>query len=334
MATRVFVRTSERTQFCQCRQRHHWAYREKLKPRTSGMNALVFGSMVHRCMAEWYIPEKRRKGKPKRGVHPAQTFDKIFKALEVHEQDSDLKISEGDDDKWVSAYELGMEMMTNYVDFYGLDEEVIVIYPEMPFQYDIRMADGKYLCTYVGETDSLIRSLSTGKLGLFEHKTAATISTEHLFLDEQASTYWCIVPLWLWENGILKETDDLDLMLYNFMRKGKKDDREENDKGQKLNLDGTVSKRQPPALFQRQPVYRGDFERQKTLERIVHQVREMKAVQAGRLPVYKSPSKDCVFCEFKDLCEADEIGNDVDFMKQQLFRKWNPYKAHIWSLEL
>lgn len=333
-ATRVMVRTSERTQFCQCRQRWAWAYLERLKPRASGINALVFGSMIHRCLAEWYIPERGTAKKTIRGRHPAKTFELLCAAMEGPEAHGELRIVEYDDEKWVKHKDLGMAMMTNYVDHFGLDERYMVIYPEMPFQYNMRNSKGQYICTYVGESDCLVMDRETRQLGLLEHKTAASISTDHLFLDEQASSYWAIVPMWLRENGILKPDQDLRFMMYNFLRKTEGDDRPMDANGARLNLDGTVSKRQPPPMFVRQRVLRGRDDRQNTYIRIAQQVREMKMAKRGDLEIYKSPSKDCVFCEFKDMCEMDEIGGDITILKRQAFRKWNPYKAHVWSLDL
>lgn len=329
----VMVRTSERTQFAHCRQRWHWAYVEQMRPKESRFNALVFGDLVHRALAAYYVPETARKRR--RGPHPAQTYLRLYDALADQTRTGRMDLFVDDtDEKFVDARELGEEMMTNYIDEFGKDERYLVLYPEMPFQIDLKDGRGRVVCTYVGTSDALIKDLETNRLGLFEHKTAAAIDTSHLFLDEQASTYWAIVPLWLRENGILPPDEDMDFMLYNFMRKGKKDQRPRNEQGQCLNKDGSVSKNQPAALFKRELVFRGPEDRYSTYDRILAQVHEMNMVRSGDLEVYKAPSKDCRFCEFRDVCELHEQRSNWEELLHATFRKWEPYKDHVWSLNV
>jgi hypothetical protein len=368
-----FVRTSERTLFTKCRMAYQWSYIERRKPVERWQPALIFGDMIHRALAEYYIPETNRK-RVKRGAHPAGTFVKIYDAMDRAPREFKIKV---DDEFWVGARDLGEEMMTNYVERWREeDKDIMIIYPEMPFQHPIMDPDtGLLLCTYVGTTDALIRRRSTGKLGLFEHKTAATIKTDHLFLDEQASTYWCILPQWLAAEEIISPDDNISFMLYNFMRKGVKDDRPRNSLGQALNnpskealvtaavnvgaelkdakkmtvaelmpwLDargvdsvqlGEVSKTQPAPLFHRELVFRGKPEQKHTYDRIVAQVREMEALRAGKLALYKAPNRDCGFCEWKDVCELHETGNDWKELKKMVTEAWSPYEAHVWALDL
>jgi hypothetical protein len=370
--TPVMVRTSERTQFTKCRQSWWWSYKEEREPIEQWSKALVFGDMVHRCLAAYYIPETRKRRK--RGPHPAATFGKLYDILDAQHKTFNIKV---DDEFWVSARELGVGMMENYVtEWREADRNIVVLYPEMPFQIWIKDPDtGLPLCLYVGTTDALILNLATGKLGLFEHKTAAVIDISHLFLDEQASSYWCLVPKWLRENDIVKPTQTMDFMLYNFMRKALGDDRPKNAQGQYLNqpsievlskfltntgmtkdaiqglkrdqlaalvkrrgqdpvLLGEVSKVQPSPLFKRELVYRGEIEQANTYQRIVEQVREMNLVRTGKMPHYKSPSKECSFCSWRDLCELHETGSDWKEMKRIATRKWSPYAQHIWDIDL
>ena len=374
----VMVRTSERRMFCECRQRWWWAYVDRLKPRDQKMGALLFGDMIHRALAAYYIPETKKKRR--RGPHPAQTFIKIMDAVEADQRrrgrSAALEISVDDsEEQWVSARDLGVEMMENYIDLYGKDERYLVIHPEMPFQLIMRDGDGKIVCIYVGTTDAFIFDLETGRWGLFEHKTAKSISLSHLFLDEQASTYWTLIPLWLRENDIIKGDEDIAFMLYNFMRKAKKDQRPQDEKGHYLNkpskdalmeaaiktglhpmdakkakMDqleewlrgqgvkpeflGEISKSQPPPLFKREQVFRGDQDRANTYDRIQAQVHEMNLVRAGELEVYKAPGLQCAMCEFRDMCELHEIGSNWEELRKAMFQKWDPYLAHIWDLDL
>lgn len=373
----VFVRTSERTQFTKCRQSWWWSYKEQRKPIEGWSHPLIFGDMIHRSLAEYYIPETRKARR--RGPHPARTFHRIYNEMDRRAKEFRIPV---DDEKWVTSLELGVAMLEGYVDKWKEDDEdILVLYPEMPFQLEILDPDtGKRLCIYVGTTDCLIMRISTRQVGLFEHKTAASISTSHLFMDEQANTYWTLIPEWLRRNEIFPPDNmpEFSFMMYNFLRKGMPEDRTVNAWGQALNLPtkedlidaltlvniervnnkplikltkaelealcvsvgidpaqcGQVSKVQPPPLFQRELVYRGEPERQNTFERIVQQVREMNLVREGKMPHYKSPSKDCSWCEWRDLCEIHETGDDWRELRKHTTRKWSPYEAHVWSLDL
>ena len=330
--TPVMVRTSERTKFVKCRMAWWWSYKEKRQPMDQWSRALVFGDMVHRALAAYYIPETRKKRR--RGPHPAATFTKIYDIMsEGNGRKFSVKV---DDEFWIGARDLGEEMMINYVDQWRDDDSyIVVIYPEMPFQYLIMDPEtGLPLCIYVGTTDAFIYDLRIGRYGLFEHKTAAAITTDHLFLDEQASSYWCLVPRWLLENEIIKPGQKMDFMLYNFMRKAQKDTREQDADGHYLNLNGSVSKRQPAPLFHREPLYRGEIEQANTFQRILEQVREMNMVRSGEMPHYKAPSRDCVFCEWKDICELHETGSDWRELKKITTKKWSPYQQHVWEIDL
>lgn len=238
---KLLVRTSERRDFMECRWRWWMAYVNMWKPKEPA-KPLVFGDLTHQALAAYYIKESAKRRR--RGPHPAETFKRL-----VLESEIDFMMWNGDEEEQVNMLDLGVDMLTNYIDEYGKDEQWVILYPEMPFQIDVHDEDGNYICTYVGTTDALMQDLRTGLLGLFEHKTAAAISTEHLFLDEQSSSYWTFVPEWLRENDVLKQNEDLHFMLYNFLKKGKKDRRPQNEVGQYLNKPGK------PALLEAAEAY-------------------------------------------------------------------------------
>lgn len=334
----VMLRTSERTTFTRCRMKWHWAYNEKLKAKQTSA-PLRFGTLVHDALAEFYRPGK------KRGPLPAKTFNKLYKTQLTELQSFNIVDEEG---KWEEAGDLGNAMLTHYIETYGKDEHLEVIAPELAFQIDVTDSKGKVLFTYVGTFDAVIKDHSKRRpqLGLFEHKTAKTIQTSHLWSDEQAGSYWAYAPDWLKSQGVLGPNDNLDFMLYNFMRKAKKDERPHDEHGRYLNqptkdvllqtvanqginvvkstvvaelktmldnagvnwqLLGEVSKDQPPAYFHRETVMRDAAEGANLMQRVKQQAREMKLVRAGKLDVYKNFMPDCArYCEFRDLCELHE----------------------------
>lgn len=326
----MFVRTTERKNFTACRQQWWWTFVDRLSSKDT-KPALRFGDLVHQALAIYYPPGE------KRGPHPAGTFGKLFdEQIEAGMHDFAIY----DEEERVDARTLGVDMLEHYVERWGGDERIRVIAPEMAFQVPlkdkngkplrVKLEDGKmHLVVYAGSGDCVIEDMETGQIGLWEHKTAASIGLTHLPLDEQAGSYWVFVPEWLRMQGILEPDQDLDFIWYNFLRKAMRDTRPVNDYGQRLNnpkkadltplldakgiaykksakLDelmelvrgtgtdpetlGEVSKSQPPEHFVRQKVYRNDIDRMNIMYRIRAQVWEMAQVRNGKLPLYKNPA--------------------------------------------
>lgn len=319
MPKRLMIRTSERMVFKRCRQRWHWAYVEGRKPKDASP-ALRFGTLVHEALAAYYIPGK------KRGPLPAKTFKRLYKEETAQSFSFGMR---QENQEWIDAGELGIAMLTAYVNEYGDDDELEIIAPEFPFEVDISDGSGNYLITYVGIFDAVYRNRRTKQIGLLEHKTAKTIGTDHLVLDEQAGSYWLFAPYVLRKRGYLQGNQDLDMILYNFLRKALPDDRPVNEAGLSLNKDGTVSKVQPQAYFLRHPVYRGEDDRTVILERIRAEAREVRMTRRGQLAVYKNPTRDCAWdCPFFGACELHETGSDYEAEFDIRFKTWDPYAEH------
>lgn len=317
---RLMLRTSERTTFKRCRLRWQWAYMERRKPKDASP-ALRFGDLAHQALAAYYPPGR------KRGPHPAKTFKRLYKEETARSFGYGMR---QENDEWVEAGDLGVAMMNGYVDTYGDDPDIEIIAPEFPFEVDITDGKGEYLITYVGIFDALYREWATNSLGLFEHKTTKSIGTEHLAMDEQAGTYWLFAPHVLRKMGMLPKDEDLDMILYNFLRKGMPDEREKDPTtGLSLNKNGTVSKVQPAPLFVRHPVFRGEDDRKVILQRIRAEAREIRMTRAGKLAIYKNPTKDCAWdCPFFGACELHEAGSDYEAEFEIRFKTWEPYAEH------
>ena len=354
----LMVRNSERNTFARCRQRWQWAYRDYLTPRNV-KPALRFGDLIHQALAAYYKPSKLRT-RVERGPHPVDTFVKVY------DQQLETYTSFGmytESGEWEDAKELGVEMLTNYVDHYGKDDRYIVVKPEVPFEVDLYDGD-TYVCTFVGQFDAVIYDRQTDKYGLFEHKTAKTIKTAHLSMDEQAGSYWAFAPAWFGSKGL----PELDFVLYNFLRKGKLDTRPQNAKGQYLNkptkpvliakceeegievpkaakvdnlivllenegfeplLLGEPSKNQSTPLFHREVVRRSKASGQSVINRVVQQAKEMQMIDAGILEPLKTITSDCSWqCDFFDMCELHERGADWQEYRKLEMTTWDPYEAH------
>lgn len=329
---RYFLRTVERATWKRCRQRWYWLFVDRLQPIRSA-NPLRFGFLTHEALAHWYIPGTVR------GRHPAETFLELYDEM-LREADEAFDFGMKDEDEeWADARTLGEEMLTNYVDEYGNEPHIEIISSEFPFQIDVPDKFGRYLTTYAGKMDAVARNLNTGDLFLFEHKTTKAISTGHLPLDEQAGSYWAFAPIVLRHLGILKPKEPLRYILYNFLRKGKKDLRPQNEYGQYLNKNGTISKRQPSKLFDRYPVYRDAADRANLVYRVRAEAWEINRARNGKVPIYKNPQMGCAGamgeskCPFYDMCCLHESGAEWQEMIDLEYKRWDPYEDHQDSIE-
>lgn len=320
------LRTSERGSFKECPQKWQWGNNEGLAAKRDS-NPLWFGQGIHIALAEWY-----QKGKA-RGPHPADTWEDFCADEERFiptEYDEDER-------KYVEAKALGEAMMEGYVEKYGEDDHWDVIATEQTFR--LLIADPRYrpepggklkaLVRYVGTFDGVYRDLGTGEIFLMEHKTAAGIMTDHLPLDDQAGSYWYVATRVLRKQGLIGPRESIAGIMYNFMRKALPDDRPTNEKGEALNKDGSVSKRQSPPNFLREPVWRSSGERKTMERRIQDEALHMEAMRNGTLPIYKRPTRDCSWrCEFYKMCLLHEAGADVEEYKEAVYRKRDPYGDH------
>lgn len=322
----VMIRTSERATFRRCRQRWWWAWREGLTPPFMA-NSLWFGEGVHEALAGWYLNGN------KRGPDPAEAFLKWVdgERRRIYTQPN----PDVDETEIVDAAELGVAMLQQYVEKYGKDSRFKFIATEqssqllMPATYQIvngiRIRDTLYCSTF----DGVYRDQVDGKPWLIEHKTAKQIITAHLVLDDQAGSYWAVATRVLRDAGLIGPEEEIEGIMYNFLRKAKPDQRETNANGERLNKDGSVSKSQPPPYFLREQVYRLPKERETQLERIQDESLEMQLVRAGALPVTKNPTKDCYWdCPFFNMCQLHEAKDDWEDYRDMMYQVEDPYAKH------
>lgn len=329
------IRTSERKLKKRCGQAWYWAYREGLRKNGQEAVPLWFGTGIHECLAQWY-----ERGS-KRGVHPADYW------LDwVGEEERHVRTATNDDynkDVWIDAHALGEAMMVGYVEKYGADDHWDVISTEQPFQLDIPYPEGpgvypgdrRILAIYAGTFDGAYRDLRDDTIWLMEHKTAKTISTAHLPLDDQAGAYWAVATKVLIAQGLLKKGEKISGIMYNFLRKGMPDERDKNDKGEALNKNGSVSKNQPSPLFVREPVYRDRRERATQLRRIQVEALDMEFARNNPDMVTKNPTMDCSWgCAFFEMCQLHEKGgDDWKEFRDGAFKVQDPYADHRKSAE-
>lgn len=316
----VLLRTSERSAYKRCRQHWDWAYNQELKPKIE-RPALRFGTLIHQAL------EVRYPVGVKRGPHPKHEFAKRYTEQLKELEKFGFKDEDG---VWTEAATLGEAMLNGYIDKYGTDDEYEVIASEQTFGVPVFNGQGKLLFSYVGTLDGIWRQRRAPKrIVINDYKTAGSISTGHLALDEQASSYWRYGVEWMLNNGILKPKEQPSRIMFNFLRKAMPDDRPQNAAGNYLNKDGTISKKQPPPYFHREFVYRDKAQLDRVHQRVQQQAFEMRLVKAGKLGIDKTPGPfSCMGCGFKDMCELHEAGADWETFRDMTMGSWDPYDAH------
>lgn len=94
---------------------------------------------------------------------------------------------------------------------------------------------------------------------------------------------------------------------------------------------GEPSKRQPAPLFKRHPSFRGEHERQVAREYALLDFNRMNAIWRGKeraRKMYPSGPFGCTGCQFKDICELHETGDDWEAMRDATMGTWDPYSEH------
>lgn len=193
-------------------------------------------------------------------------------------------------------------------------------------------------------------------------------SLHYLTLDEQASTYIAMATHALRQQGLIDDDEVVKGMEYNFIKRAKLDTRVRDPQGFARNnpvkadfaeafdqrgihlpkklqaysvpdlaqmatnhgitVYGKVSADQSGENFKRYFVPRTPAERQRQIVRISEEARVMNMVRTGELPVLKTPTKNCQYCKFFDLCELDESGGDTEYFIQTTMKKHDPYADH------
>lgn len=248
-----FIRNSERASFKACPQQWEWAWRMGLVPAMPKQDARWFGSGLHLALAEWYQPEGAKSGFA-RGRDPRETFEEYCGEIYTTVAAQPF-FGEENEREYVEAKKLGVDMLTGYLEHYELtDPSIEVIFPEyryltkIPFNRRQIAADlpfkanaqnpPKFIAKMVGTFDMVFRDQVDGFVKLMDHKSAKQkTSGAHLVKDDQAGTYIAVSTDFLRKRGILKPTESVVGMTYNYLRKGRRDENATFDEqGRKRNL--------------------------------------------------------------------------------------------------
>lgn len=207
-------------------------------PKGKPSDPLWFGTGIHLAFAKWYCGPGL-----KRGPEPAETWSQYAAEMEM----AYVRTTDPDDEtvaKYVDAHQLGIAMLEGYRKLYGTDETWSVVSPERTFSlripwpanaanfWDAASVDPSLvMAELVGTYDIVYLDTETSRYWLGEHKTARSIQTRHLAMDNQAGTYWATATAELRRAGLIPEDEVLAGIMYNFLRKGLPDDRPKDPEG-------------------------------------------------------------------------------------------------------
>lgn len=319
------IRAHERMDYKRCEKKWYWKWRRGLVPKSTPFSALDLGSWIHVGFSKWY-----GKGTVRHGSLREHVRSSAAEALRLANAGGmpDYRLEEGD-----KLAMLAEEVAGAYEAHYGQDENVHVLAAEIPLEFVIAGKDDRPLAIHRLKPDLVFRD-QHGFIWLMEHKTASQIRAEHLVIDDQARPYGAMAERALRKLGVLKDGDAFKGVTYNFLRKVLPDTRETNAKGEYLNRDGSVSKRQPTTpQFVRLPLFMTRRARAIALHRaqqeafeITRMARMLQAREINPDALSKTPHYSCPrFCPFFSMCAAEEQGVDVREMERTLFMRRDPY---------
>lgn len=329
------IRSHTRIDFKRCPKKAYWYWMLGLVPRAKSFGALDLGSWMHEAFNAWYRAGLKRNGNL--ADHIASFADiAIYNAQGEGAPDYEIE-------KAVQLADLGQAMMIAYKRFYGKDPNIEVITKEIPLEFVITQ-DGKPIAKHLLKPDLVFRHAKTREVWLMEHKSAASIRTEHLVIDDQARPYTAMAERALKSAGAIDNTDRVAGILYNFVRKAfpdERDMRKVDGNWRHLNKDGTVSKRQPPPYFVRHALPVSDKAKAMTLRRLQTEAIMFttfrQSIIDGKIDpkwILKTPHMSCPkFCNYFAMCRLEEEGADITEMRRNLYVKRNPYDYTLESTD-
>lgn len=303
-----------------CPKKWYWRWLRGLTPIRQQFGALDLGTWVHSAFDMWYDFGYKRADTP------------LPRCLEVIAgAEMDVAKDQGATDALLEKAEdqaaLGHAMLRAYQGWYGQDPDVCVVALETPLQF--KLGD---TAIFKLKPDMVFRDRER-LFWLMEHKTAASIRTEHLVIDGQARPYAAMAERALKNAGILRRDEELSGIVYNFLRKALPDERPRNADGKYLNKNGSVSQKQPPPYFLRKPIKVSRRAKAVTLRRVMNDAEEMASlrdrIRNGSLAPFdirKTPHYSChKTCDYFTACVTEEEGGDIRSLLRSTFRAGDPY---------
>lgn len=366
----VLLRNSERATWRRCRQKHLWSYEQRHEPQRE-KGALVFGRLVHEALEIYYPPGRKRGPHPARTFETLyerqlQTYGEFGQWDEEGNRHDALDLGITMLKGYVDKY--GKDDHVNII----APEQVLTIDVYDRQGNYLCTWVGKVDAVYEDISRSTPRRKVLGMKEHKTAKSIEEDLRINSGYGEQGLSYFWALDLWARHHDLLPKGQHVDHIMFNWLKKALPDSRPANAEGHRLNnpkkealvaecqrlglsyagrlvdelhvilrdagVDpwqlGEVSKKQPKPLFHRYKLDVNASQVQEINRRIRAEAWEIAQARAGKLPIYKNPTKDCSWdCQFVEACELHEMGADFESMFDLEFDTWNPYEEHELELE-
>jgi hypothetical protein len=361
--TPVYFRNSERATYRDCRLHWHWKYDLRLtSPNVKG--ALSFGRVAHKALELYYPPGRKRGPHPAESFEMLMESEQRLTSQwddEGNRHDpTELGIA------MMNSYvdEYGND---DHIEIIAPEMPLSVDVFDKQGRYLCTWV-GKSDACYRDLSKATKKRDCLGLLEHKTAKVIEQNLRINSGYGDQALGYWWAGSIVLRDRGIIKDGQSIDHVLVNWLRKALPDTRPVNFEGHRLNKPtkdallafcisqeiavpkkatgpvliglinslgfdaeqlGEPSKNQGSDLLQRVALDFGDGSLEMINWRIRAEAWEREQVRAGKLPIYKNPTKDCGWkCEFVEACELHEMGGDWESVLQLEFVEWDPYEDH------
>lgn len=319
------IRSGERADWKRCQKRWYWAWRKGLVLRAAQFGALELGTWVHAAMAAWYGTGYQRADASLQELFSLEASENLAAATK-------MGAPEHVTEKGYELMSLGEAMMRAYQAKYRSDHALRILGVEVPLEFTFTNPANGTLIIHKFKPDAVFADRENDAW-LLENKTAASIRTGHLVLDDQARPYGAMAERSLRKLGIIKPKQRFKGILYNFLRKALPDERPVNAEGKSLNKNGSVSKTQPAALFLRKPITLTAKQKILTLHRVNRESiaitelsQKLRSGEVHPSTLHKTPHRSCEkFCPFFNMCVVEEEGGNIDSMESTLYIRRDPY---------
>jgi hypothetical protein len=355
------LRTSERNDFKRCPFLWEQTWLRGLRSRREPTWAW-FGTAIHKGLEARY-PVGSKRGKV------GDMHDAFDEALNQQERRIFTEGSEVDPEAIVDGRSLGHAMLDGYVAEYGKDSHWQVLHTEQPFQIEVPHPTNPNspLVIYAGTWDLAVWDKVEKCFKIVDHKTRKSFPSNWAFygINDQAGSYLWVAKEVLVFKGILKKKDSIEGLVFNALKKSMPDPRPINPAtGQACNkptkqhyLDalgysaaprgvtvetlaeqaedrgikvyGDPSSRQPMPLFHREEIPADSRKRVAQARKVQAEALAMAEYRAGRLPVFKVPTEECVRCPIFEFCELHDTDPEEaeEFAKVTMVTR-DPYRDH------
>lgn len=315
------LRGSELNDFLRCRTKWHYAWNERLTPKTPNTKLFV-GSLLHKFLEYLYKYNEVPSG--------LRAMRELYETTDTGNADP-LEMQE--------LIGLCEQIANNYTKQWRIaDAEYTVVATEL--QFAIPVTDE---LTYTGTIDLVLKD-KDGRIWFMDHKTTNNIESyeKRVDMDRQISRYWWALQQLGYDvagfiyNIILKDIPEPPSVLKNgtlSKNKAQKttykmymdaimDNLEDSNDYQEI-LDHLKAQETENGnrFFRRVKVTRLQPEIDNAIEEMVEVAKDMKDAR-----VYRNITKDCSWdCPFQSICVAGMDGSNVDYLKGQLFEEQQDY---------